>query len=1633
MNFGPRFANADNSAILDINGDGKNEILLHSPTGPSQYSTKLFELNYHFPPGDCDLICEQVYNTYYNDWEEVCYPDPNCPPSAVADYGFTMVFNGSLPKHFYVGDFNGDGKTDLINQEGGNSKIRFFTGKGGLFTTKTIPQTGNFVADLNGDGMSDLISFREQDYWDDEILLCDQEYYYPLTPCDGPPPENDDNWPGYCSECWISKITRNFSVTYSPGTDFAYTYTSPIWEIEESSPGSGLSENLLNGTRLHFGDINGDGSIDLFQITENSDNMVFMGSSPEKRLLAAVSNGFDNHTRFEYLPLSVGGDFYSKGSGFMHDDILDIQVPLYAVSRVIVPNGLNGTTTNTTEYSYAGASVHTRGKGFLGFQQATTSQFFGDYDITYINKTILQELDYTFFVPKKVKTEYFEKSIIGTELISETLVENQAEASPFSDHNLVFTNQHLKTISKDFEKHRKTIDAVTLYDEDGNPRKGYTYIGSLNADTESEFVKVVEFDHTYTSGNWSPSWKPTLENRISKKKTTTKTPGQATNIVRETDFMYYDNGALEKVITDPGDPKSVTKTYIYGTGNRLGLLVEEKTSASQLPTVITEYPAYNAHRTFATQTKNNAGQTSYQTYDDVFGKIKTSTGINGLTTSYFYDGFGNLLYKEVPNLVDGSVSFLTTHFSSDWAIGSCDGGLGLYSLETSASWKPNQKTWYDKHGREIQTRTEGAEYSEHVFTETSYDQRGNIITQSRPHFSADPRINQTYYYNSNGTLNESFDQTKIVEYGYHSYEDGTETNGAGFEYFEDMGPGGGIYKGKTIDAAGRVIQSTDNGGELTFKYNAADQLTQVMDEKGIVIQDIGYDLQGDQTYLIDKNSGTTEYFYNAYGQLEYQEDANGNVYEFEYDELGRIKNRISPDGTTHYDYYNSGNGINQLKKEWNDNGESIEYHYDQLGRTTKVIETIDSKIFETEYSYDEFGNLETRIYPSGLVVTRKYDALGYPTKVFSDNINGENILVWEALEMNALGQYTKFKRHNNVITNRVYDQFGMPKEYTTSGIQDLRFDFDTQRGILLSRTDVLNGQYEAFEYDEMDRLTVIKDAQDNLIQRMQYDYNGNLKSHSGAGDYDYLSSRINAVTQIKLSSTSAIDKKDAQEITFTAFHSPRSIKQGKYELNLLYGTDQQRKKTVLSYNEDIESTTYFLPQYEWESKYSSRGKGQNNTTEIHYITAGGELQAMFIKGAASSDGNGLFFTYTDYLGSILTLTDQQGTPVANQSFDAWGRKRDYHDWLSYDDLPDVPRWLIRGYTAHEHLDMFDLINMNGRMYDPTNGRMLSVDNYVQDPYSTQGYNRYSYVLNNPLKYTDPSGEFIFTALALIIPGAQVFLPIAIGADIGAITGGIRGALDPNVGFLEGAAKGAFVGAFSGAMSMIGGGVFLANLAWGIGQGAMAGVMDAAMWGGDMGKSALYGAAIGGLFAAATSGIESIKNARDGYGFGTNEGRLRHYFKKKDIKNLSALLDERYGIDSRLEIAAEAFDEINATRPNGKYVFGAADIENNRILLANEAFDDLNIFKATVVHEYAHLKLDFNELGEFIRDGDGLNGYLNEFRNQGKLKINMRKAYSFLSDVEYRQFVNTIKSSGNLNIFQSMPNRFHQNVLLNNFH
>jgi RHS repeat-associated protein len=121
----------------------------------------------------------------------------------------------------------------------------------------------------------------------------------------------------------------------------------------------------------------------------------------------------------------------------------------------------------------------------------------------------------------------------------------------------------------------------------------------------------------------------------------------------------------------------------------------------------------------------------------------------------------------------------------------------------------------------------------------------------------------------------------------------------------------------------------------------------------------------------------------------------------------------------------------------------------------------------------------------------------------------------------------------------------------------------------------------------------------------------------------------------------------------------------------------------------------------------------------------------------------LYYIGRDYQGSITHIFSEDGTVKQELSYDAWGRLRNPANQEVYAIGSEPELFLGRGYTGHEHLTPFGLINMNARLYDAALGRFLSPDPYIQDMTNSQNYNRYSYCLNNPLKYTDPSGEYYY--------------------------------------------------------------------------------------------------------------------------------------------------------------------------------------------------------------------------------------------------------------------------------------------------
>ena len=113
------------------------------------------------------------------------------------------------------------------------------------------------------------------------------------------------------------------------------------------------------------------------------------------------------------------------------------------------------------------------------------------------------------------------------------------------------------------------------------------------------------------------------------------------------------------------------------------------------------------------------------------------------------------------------------------------------------------------------------------------------------------------------------------------------------------------------------------------------------------------------------------------------------------------------------------------------------------------------------------------------------------------------------------------------------------------------------------------------------------------------------------------------------------------------------------------------------------------------------------------------------------------YFHTDHLGSIAVITNEAAVVMERLSYDAWGVRR--HPDGTPDPSGSVASQSSRGFTGHEHLAEVGLIHMNGRVYDPLLARFGTPDPTTEDPFSTQGWNRYTYVGNSPVNFTDPSG------------------------------------------------------------------------------------------------------------------------------------------------------------------------------------------------------------------------------------------------------------------------------------------------------
>jgi RHS repeat-associated protein len=974
-------------------------------------------------------------------------------------------------------------------------------------------------------------------------------------------------------------------------------------------------------------------------------------------------------------------------------------------------------------------------------------------------------------------------------------------------------------------------------------------------------------------------------------------------ITRESSFTYDSgSGLLTSETVEPnatgcngtGAPTSscgVTTTYQYDSfGNKISAQVSGAAIASRTTTASYLANGQGVTGQFKTGVTNALNQSESYIYSASFGVAVSHTGPNGVTTTWAYDTFGR---QQSETRADGTKTNVTYAYCAgvNGGTATCptNGAFLKQVMPVNSSGTqigPTAIVYYDALSRAIGTSTQGFDgggSSQTILTTVQYNANGQVAQASRPYFSGNTPKWTSNSYDALGRPT----QTTMPNGGYVSYA----YNGLSTSTTNDHNQ----TTNTVNNAQGLKASVTDAAGNTTFyAYDAEGDLLTLTDANGNVTTNT-YDLRGRKIQSSDPDMGTWTYAYDVLGELVGQHDAKNSATAMAYDGLGRMVSRAEGTFTSNWIYDTGNYAVGKLVESCTSSSNnptctsplsSKSFTYDQLGRpsTTTLMVSATSYTYTTQY--DGNGRVQTVTYPSGFVAKYVYTTLSYVSQIV-DSASGT--AYWTANARDAEQHLLQATAGNGIVTNQVFDpNTGLVEQITagaSNAVANFSYNFDTL-GNLTSRSDTVEGTVENFCYDALNRVTnyalggsSCTTGTSGLIKTVAYDALGNITSKSDVGSYGYgsgagphavtfISGTVNGVINPNFvyDANGNMTSGDGRTVTYTSFNMAATVTQGSTTLTLTYDSEHARITEV----SPTGTTTYLNdPSSGAMSELFLSGAV---TTWRDYIKADGKLIAVRFNQAGTVTMG--YFTL-DHLGSISVITDQNGAIVERDSYDAWGRRRNANgtDAVCGANSSET----TRGFTGQEEMDQVCLVNMNARLYDPTIGRFMQADSVVQDAFDSQALNRYTYVRNNPLSFTDPTGHLfgiddLIAAIVIIVSEAvadvavaaeawfvalpTVFQGAIIGGALGGIQAGIKGG---NIlkGILVGGISGAVFAEAGGALGNYFGGQlsgvvpFSGTIGHFIGYGLVGGIMSVAQ-GGKFGPGFLA-AGVGGAVGFNTSG------------------------------------------------------------------------------------------------------------------------------------------------------------------------------------
>ena len=1402
---GNRFpsTNYDNLTAVDIDGDGIDEVVFRDISNATYYSLKV---SLSGNPTPTAILYTSAYNLNWGDFDG----DGVIEPVAFERDGIHLKFahlegtdNTITTLHdtceyCYAGDFDGDGKTDLMFLKEQNSYIytyNTYTHNWEHIETDGFPNAYQklVIGDYNGDGVTDVLFLpNNESYWKLSIRKGKNNWTYPelvIPELDGTHLFDNSVQPKYLPfACDINGDGKSDILQPVDNYTVRYIISKGCFNGAFQYAGAGAfthttGQLFLNNDYFSMGDFDGNGIVDILFSNPNPGGTIgsikyFYKDDIPGFFVKQIADAAGKKTKIEYSTISLMPNrFFGTGMNWM---------PLPLVKNLIVSNGVGGW--DTTAFYYGDAQYDTERHQFIGFA------LFGRKNNNKISETFMSRVpkdgntsfalltpDSTvnFIAPSMVTMgnnpyRSCKSHIIpptSNNLISKTINTKSSFYRTNATGNISFLSYASLSTEYNYLKNTKTIRQITLRTDNWRPSQQITrvgYIWGASAEPSRQYV-----DYTYVT--------KTLQNGVSVVKPSqimTRNYNNASNSNphRNTvSYTYTSSGQLSQKIHSDNGGMYETETYLY---NGVGALVSATTTPRGAANSHSLSFVYDPTCRFVIRTSDHAGNVKQKTYDPATGLCLSAIDVNGLTTQYEYDSWGRPTKITYPGAT--TKTFLYTNAS---------GGLNNVCCYTTVkeSGKPQTRTYYDCLGRETHSYVAGLGYMDIVYNKLGQVTKQTLVPYNSTTATTSSKKWKTFQYDTFGRVVK--DSSNYQE-NIYSYWNVSSANSSHLSY-ERVENKLGAVSTQYYDAAGRVVKVVDDGGEVTYTYDRVSQNGKIYDRMRIATggktTTIVTDSRGNRLSLTDPDAGTTTCTYDVWSNLLSQTNAKGDVTTMTYDNQSRVVAKsYSQGGSTDafaYNYGTTGTAKGKITSVLRNGASYQSFGYDAVGRLSSATKYIDGVGYTHQYTYNGKGQLFTTRYPSGYVLRHEYDANGRLEFLMD---NATNTAIYTVDSRNTLGQPRRCWFGNNTGVEYTYDAWGLPTQikyghrevhvpfndpfalpvgdgiqgggiigpiigddpivgptyYVGSQYSILQYSYNNN-GYITRKRESKTGQREDFTYDILGRLTSVSV---NGTQALGYTYesNGNIRTNSviGNSDYVYDPAKPHAVVQV-------VDERGALptsqcDVTYNSRNRPATISENGWTLELSYGSGLQREKSVLKNGATTVCTTYFI------SKDSELEIKPSSTRYIDYIYAEGRIVALHVHNT-TANADSLYYVQTDLLGSWDRIVNGNRQVVQRSHFDPWGNRMSATNWTQPQDGSNFA--FRRGFTGHEHYDRFGIINMNARLYDPVLGRFFSPDPQVQSPFSTQGFNRYSYCGNNPVMCIDEDGESVLSIVLSVLAGA----------------------------------------------------------------------------------------------------------------------------------------------------------------------------------------------------------------------------------------------------------------------------------------